>query len=359
MTTDYYEHDRPPSDHRSDPHRAALGRPRSERPARRTGVRVRRGLPSRPPSGWVGATVCCSKGCAPRPSSSRSRSRSCSTQSPHSTSPSGPNGTTWCKCTTCRPLRGCRSSRLVCSTKRMRRRTPSRTCSVGIGVWLCSAAPLRLRIGVLSQLAAQDPGNAVWADDLRAFEAVRLLQIQEEAAEAVRHHDSEAISRLVAEVEPPGWSEPPPRSLVQSLRKADAQLRGERGRAALLNIGDRLDAALNDARPDPRRPGARGVGPAGDRHATARTTTRSPSGSGRPSTGSTTRNAAAERAASTRKPWPPWSGHWIIRELSTRPTWSNWPTRSSATATACPTGSSYAISPGSRLRSRPSHVGSG
>jgi hypothetical protein len=106
-------------------------------------------------------------------------------------------------------------------------------------------APLRLRIGVLSQLATQDPGNPVWTDDLRAFEAVRLLQIQEEAAEAGRHHDSEAISRLVAEVERPGWSEPPPRSLVQSLRKTDVQLRGQRGRVVLENIGDRLAAALN------------------------------------------------------------------------------------------------------------------
>ncbi|MGP0064094.1 MAG: hypothetical protein ACLQGP_10915 [Isosphaeraceae bacterium] len=110
-------------------------------------------------------------------------------------------------------------------------------------------APLRLRIGVLSQLAAQDPGNPVWADDLRAFEAVRLLQIQEEASQAGRHHDSEAIGRLLAEVEQPGWSEPPPRSLLQSLRKADAQLRGERGRAALDQIADRLEAAFNATDP--------------------------------------------------------------------------------------------------------------
>ena len=106
-------------------------------------------------------------------------------------------------------------------------------------------APLRLRINVLSQLAAQDPGNPIWVDDLRAFEAIRLLQIQEEASEAVRHHDFETISRLVAEVEQPGWSEQPPRSLVHSLRKADAQLRGQRGRAALEQIVDRLDSALN------------------------------------------------------------------------------------------------------------------
>ena len=72
-------------------------------------------------------------------------------------------------------------------------------------------APLRSRIGVLRQLATQDPGNAIWPDDLRTFEEVRLLQIQEEATELLRHHDAEAISRLVAEVEHPDWSEPPPR----------------------------------------------------------------------------------------------------------------------------------------------------
>jgi hypothetical protein len=106
-------------------------------------------------------------------------------------------------------------------------------------------APLRSRIGVLRQLATQDPGNAIWADDLRAFEEVRLIQIQEEATQILRNHDAAAIGRLVAEVEQPGWCEPPPRELVQSLRKTDAQLRGARALGALEDIGDRLDQALN------------------------------------------------------------------------------------------------------------------
>ncbi len=110
-------------------------------------------------------------------------------------------------------------------------------------------APLRSRIGVLRELATQDPGNAIWADDLRAFEEVRLLQIQEEATEVLRHHDTEAIGRLVAEVEQPGWSEPPSRTLVQSLRKIDAQLRGARARSTLEEIGSRLDQALNSRDP--------------------------------------------------------------------------------------------------------------
>ena len=54
-------------------------------------------------------------------------------------------------------------------------------------------APLRLRIAVLRQLAAQDPGIPIWADDLRAFEQVRMLEIQDEATEALRHHDPEWI----------------------------------------------------------------------------------------------------------------------------------------------------------------------
>ncbi len=106
-------------------------------------------------------------------------------------------------------------------------------------------APLRSRIGVLRQLATEDPGNAIWSDDLRAFEAVRLIQIQEEATELLRHHETEAIGRLVVEVEQPDWSEPPPRALVQSLRKLDAQLRGERARGVLEDVGDRLDEAHN------------------------------------------------------------------------------------------------------------------
>ena len=71
-------------------------------------------------------------------------------------------------------------------------------------------APLRGRIAVLRQLATQDPGNHVWAEDLRAFERIWLLQIQDEATEALRRGDADWIGRLVAEVEQPSWLEPPP-----------------------------------------------------------------------------------------------------------------------------------------------------
>jgi hypothetical protein len=105
--------------------------------------------------------------------------------------------------------------------------------------------PLRLRIGVLRQLAAQDPSNAIWSEDLRAFEQVRLLQIRDEATEAIRRDDPEWIARLVGEAELPDWTEPPPPALVLSLRKANAQIHGERARAKLNDVAARLDEALN------------------------------------------------------------------------------------------------------------------
>ena len=104
-------------------------------------------------------------------------------------------------------------------------------------------APLRMRIGVMRQLAAQDANNLVWGDDLRTFEKARFRQIQVEAAEAVRLHDPSHLARLLAEVQQQTWVEPPPKALVQGLTRADAQLRGQQTRAAMAD----LDARLNDA----------------------------------------------------------------------------------------------------------------
>ena len=122
---------------------------------------------TRPRSGWADATGCCSRGCDPRRSSSPSPSRSCSTRSPSSTSPSGPSGTTLVQMRDLTPAPSSRSSRPGCSTRRMRRRTRSRTCSDAIAGWPCNGPRSGLRIAVLRQLAAQDPGNPIWADDLR------------------------------------------------------------------------------------------------------------------------------------------------------------------------------------------------
>lgn len=110
-------------------------------------------------------------------------------------------------------------------------------------------APLRQRIAVLRQLAVQDPNNAIWVDDLRAFEQFRMLEIQDEATEALRQHDAERLGRLVAEVEQSGWIDQPSRPLVLSLRKADAQIKAERSRTELEDIAGRLEEAHNTRDP--------------------------------------------------------------------------------------------------------------
>ncbi|MHB1556254.1 MAG: hypothetical protein ACYC61_02120 [Isosphaeraceae bacterium] len=107
-------------------------------------------------------------------------------------------------------------------------------------------APLRQRIAVLRQLAVQDPNNAIWTDDLRAFEQVRMLEIQDEASDALRLHDPERLGRLVAEVEQSGWGDQPSRPLVQSLRKVDAQMKAERARAELEDLAGRMEEAHNN-----------------------------------------------------------------------------------------------------------------
>ncbi len=112
-------------------------------------------------------------------------------------------------------------------------------------------APLRTRIGVMRKLAAQDPRNPIWAEDLRIFEKARLRQIQVEAAEAARLHDAAHLARLLSEVHERTWIEPPPKALAQNVMKALSQLRDEQSAAALADLEARLSeslAALDAAR---------------------------------------------------------------------------------------------------------------
>jgi hypothetical protein len=104
-------------------------------------------------------------------------------------------------------------------------------------------APLRSRIGVMRKLAAQDTNNTIWTDDLRTFEKARFRQIQSEAGLAAQSRNVATINQLLAEIEQQTWVEPPPKALVQGLRKADSQFRGQQTRALLTDI----DARLNDA----------------------------------------------------------------------------------------------------------------
>ncbi len=105
-------------------------------------------------------------------------------------------------------------------------------------------AALRTRIGVMRKLMNQDARNPIWAEDLRTFEKARLRQIQVEAAEAARLHDTVHITKLLSELQESIWIEVPPKSLVQGLSKAGAQLRGDQARTARAEIEARLSDAL-------------------------------------------------------------------------------------------------------------------
>jgi hypothetical protein len=105
-------------------------------------------------------------------------------------------------------------------------------------------AALRTRIGVMRKLMNQDARNPIWAEDLRTFEKARMRQIQIEAAEALRLHDTAHVTRLLSELQESNWIEAPPKSLVQGLSKAGAQLRGDQARTARAEIEARLSDAL-------------------------------------------------------------------------------------------------------------------
>jgi hypothetical protein len=111
--------------------------------------------------------------------------------------------------------------------------------------------PLKERIDVMRKLAAQDPNNPVWTDDLRSFEKVRFRQIQADAVDASKRHNVDAIGLLLAELEQQTWTEAPPPALLQGIRKADAQFRGQRNRAILSDLEGQLCDAF--AASDPVR----------------------------------------------------------------------------------------------------------
>lgn len=106
-------------------------------------------------------------------------------------------------------------------------------------------APLRSRIAVIRQLAAQDANNLIWVDDLRTFEQARFREIQDEAAQAVQAREAGRLAKLIEELQGQAWSEPPPKALLPRLAKADAELRGQQTRTALAEVEGRLGEAFN------------------------------------------------------------------------------------------------------------------
>lgn len=104
-------------------------------------------------------------------------------------------------------------------------------------------APLALRIGTLRQLARLDADNPVWLEDVAAFEAERLKEIQREGNAAAKRQDAPQLKRLLDEVELSPWRQPPPRALRKSLAAAYENLIRKQARGEL----DGLEQQLNNA----------------------------------------------------------------------------------------------------------------
>jgi hypothetical protein len=112
-------------------------------------------------------------------------------------------------------------------------------------------APPAERLGVLRQLAAADPGNPVWAEEVQGLEKQRLRQITTEADKAVKANDGAAIAALWNELQQTAWAVPPPPDLLNRLGSAAAvQAHSKQRQQLQLLAGQLHDAycALDPAR---------------------------------------------------------------------------------------------------------------
>jgi len=105
-------------------------------------------------------------------------------------------------------------------------------------------AGLPQRIVVLNQIAALDPNNVNWEDDLRAYQKVRLREIADEADAAAARRDRDGLLKLVHELQEPTWREPPPQPLIQQVKSLAGRVRRAEARRALEILGNELNEAF-------------------------------------------------------------------------------------------------------------------
>ena len=107
-----------------------------------------------------------------------------------------------------------------------------------------SRMPLPPRLEVMRKIAALDPNNPVWPEDIRTFEQARWLQLQGEAAEIGDRRDLAGLLKILDEVEKGPWIESPPTPLVQGLRRIAKGLGKAKARQGLASIEEALNEAF-------------------------------------------------------------------------------------------------------------------
>ena len=88
-----------------------------------------------------------------------------------------------------------------------------------------ACAPLAHRIALLRQLAAADPNNPCWHEDLGELERARLREIQSDALAASRIGDRQTLVELADELGAGGWRVEPPPDLRAGLARAARRYR--------------------------------------------------------------------------------------------------------------------------------------
>ncbi len=113
-----------------------------------------------------------------------------------------------------------------------------------------SRASLPRRIAVLGKIAAMDPNNAIWDEDLRAYEKTRFREVAKEAEAASRKRDANTLSRLMVELRDTPWRERPPDALTQAVNVAERKARRDAARDELVRIAALLHDAHGALDPD-------------------------------------------------------------------------------------------------------------
>lgn len=104
-------------------------------------------------------------------------------------------------------------------------------------------APLVARLKVLRQLRQVDPGQGVWDEDLRAYEAARVAEIKKQADVANLRGDLATLEPLVAELRAQDWFVPPPPELARAIEKVMIPHRRKAAMARFEGIATEVRAA--------------------------------------------------------------------------------------------------------------------
>jgi hypothetical protein len=83
-------------------------------------------------------------------------------------------------------------------------------------------APLGDRIVQLRKLKSNDPTKPVWADQISAFEEVRILEVADAVKRAIQERNADRVAALHQELTRDGWGVPVPRRLIDDTRGGEA-----------------------------------------------------------------------------------------------------------------------------------------